>query len=173
MKLEDVTRAMRDGLRALQSVDRRNDRGLDAALPQGRLDQMIEIGRDNNLDVARNDKMRDGAMRHRRNLSSLLPVLLGRLDITVEDRAALSGRSRQRLKKDGIVWLRSGRIPIPLRPIRLRIDTLRLGNAANQVKSNLPASRNCCRASDAGAKQQREHALVLVDRERKLRQAIN
>jgi hypothetical protein len=92
MQLQNVASTVRDGLRTHEGVGGGNNGRFDAPLPKRVLQQPVEVRREDDADVACPHQLGGRKVCLGRNLATFVSVLLGRLDVSVQDRAALLGR---------------------------------------------------------------------------------
>jgi hypothetical protein len=81
--------------RTLHRVRRRDYLGNDARICQSHLEQSVEIGGDNHLDVARARERRDRSVRGRCDLQSLLALICSGLEVLSKQCLTFRRRGRQ------------------------------------------------------------------------------
>ena len=107
VKFQNIAGAVGDRLRAGEH-QQSNDCRLNPALAERVFHEPVEIRRDNYADIAATHKVSHRVVRRGRYLPSFFPILVGGLDVAVQDGTALLGRGSEFFQQLGIVGFLAG-----------------------------------------------------------------
>ncbi len=134
---------MLQGLRPLDVVLRTDDLRVHSRVLQGALRQAVEVSRYDHVDAPLRDELGYGLVRPGRQLPALLPVLVGGLEVALQQVPPFLPGAREPLEEDGVVGaLPEGRLVPPFRVVDAGLLPFGGGELADQVEGHLPAGRD-------------------------------
>ena len=138
MQLDQVAGCVRERFGSADSVYGVDDRRLHAAFSKRVFQEAIEVGGDDHADETFMHEVGDRKMPLGGNPAAALNILIGRLDIAVQDGPALQRRRAELGDELRVVRLLGELRPVPSRPVRLVWFALSKRDATNQVERHFP-----------------------------------